>query len=139
MSNIAAKQLTEEEQEKLKRFDEFKTVEITDIDKLNSGDLLLVKKGVSIEVVTIPFGKPSIIEEDGSLFIATKAHTHPLTQGDLCQILDCIAFKRDDKIYPYAVKVLCESEAVYVLLNDFMNPALIGTMFVQIDTATNND
>ena len=129
---------TKEVSEKLKRFDEFKTKAIEDIDDLKEGDLLLVKKGQSVETHTMPFGDPKIIEEDGSLFIATKARGM-LAEGDLLQIVDCIAFEREGKIYPYAVRMLHESEAIYVIFNDFMNTKAIGTQFVQIDTDSTED
>ena len=129
----AQQQLTPEQEEKLKRFEEFKTKPIEDIDHLQAGDLLLVKKGQTIETVTMPFGDPKIIEEDGSLFIATKAHNN-LQEGDLVQIVDCIAFEREGKIYPYAVRMLHESEAIYVIFNDFMNTKAIGAQFLQVVT-----
>lgn len=133
MQHMSSNTDTKEVSEKLKRFDEFKTKAIEDIDDLKEGDLLLVKKGQSVETHTMPFGDPKIIEEDGSLFIATKARGM-LGEGDLVQIVDCIAFEREGKIYPYAVRMLHESEAVYVIFNDFMNTKAIGTQFVQIDT-----
>jgi len=126
--------LSEEVLDKKKLFEEFKTKQIADIDDLVSGDLLFVKKGQSIETYTMPFGDPQVIEEDGSLFIATKTKG-TLNQYDKVQILDCISFKREDKIYPYAVRVLHESEAVYIMFNDFMNTKLIGNLFVQADLA----
>lgn len=107
-------------QEKLERAKQFKTEPIADVDDITEGDLLVVKKGQSVETHTMPFGDPKIIEEDGSLFIATKARGM-LTEGDVVQVLDCIAFERDDKVLPYMIRLLHDTEAVYIIHNDFMN------------------
>jgi len=106
--------------EKLERLKQLKLEAIADVDDITEGDLLAVKKGQSVETHTMPFGDPKIIEEDGSLFIATKARGM-LSEGDICQVLDCIAFERDGKVYPYMIRLLHESEAVYIIHNDFMN------------------
>lgn len=130
--------LSPEQLEKKRRFFEYKTKPISDIDDLQSGDLLFVKKDKSIETYVMPFGDPQPIPEDGSLFIATKAKGM-LQAYDCVQIIDCIAFKREDKIYPYAVRVLHDSEAVFILFNDFMNTKAIGDTFVQVDTSADGE
>jgi len=105
---------------KLERAKQFKKIPILDVDDITEGDLLIVKSGQTIETHVMPFGDPKIVEEDGSLFIATKARGM-LTEGDIVQVIDCISLSKNNKTYPYMIRFLFETEAVYIMHNEFMN------------------